>query len=63
MPLDKVFQFCLCFTYSVYENDQFGDISVVDKVVQVCSALNNLCPSVFFYIVFLQLLLYVYNVN
>ena len=28
------------------KNDQFGDIPVVDKVVQVCSALNNLCPSV-----------------
>ena len=31
---------------SVLKKDQFGDIPVVDKVVQVCSALNNLCPSV-----------------
>ena len=28
------------------KKDQFGDIPVVDKVVQVCSALNNLCPSI-----------------
>ena len=28
------------------KKDQFNDIPVVDKIVQVCSALNNLCLSV-----------------
>ena len=28
------------------KKDQFDDIPVVDKVVTICSALNNLCVSV-----------------
>jgi len=49
VPLDNVFQFCLVFylfSNQYMKKDQFGDIPVIDKVVQVCSALNNLCPSV-----------------